>query len=184
MNISSIASIRAIGYPCISCADSKGAVNQLTQQIAIQYSEQGIRANSILPGLMHTSQIEHYVRSGYGDNVDQMIQQRREMADRINNAAECWVKAHAGASKEAASRRAASWMWSMIGSRVRQQISQISQRCEPSVPEASNQLMSPWLGVLDAIGESERLLEANVNLSIVCDHLAMAMNRSLAPVAT
>lgn len=108
----------------------------------------------------------------------------REMADRINNAAECWVKAHAGASKEAASRRAASWMWSMIGSRVRQQISQISQRCEPSVPEASNQLMSPWLGVLDAIGESERLLEANVNLSIVCDHLAMAMNRSLAPVAT
>ena len=79
VNISSIASIRTISYPCISYAACKGAVNQLTQQIAIQYADQGIRANSILPGLMHTPQIEHYVPSGYGGDVDQMIRRRCEM---------------------------------------------------------------------------------------------------------
>ena len=79
VNISSIASLRFIGYPCVSYSASKGAVNQLTQNIAIQYAEQGIRANCVLPGLMHTPQIEHYIRAGYGGNLDDMIEQRNQL---------------------------------------------------------------------------------------------------------
>ena len=79
VNISSIASIRAIGYPCISYASTKGAVNQLTQQIAMEYAAQGVRANCILPGLMHTPQIEHYVTSGYGGDKEEMIRKRHDL---------------------------------------------------------------------------------------------------------
>ncbi|GJE60466.1 SDR family NAD(P)-dependent oxidoreductase [Methylobacterium trifolii] len=76
VNISSIASIRYTGYPCASYAASKAAVNQLTQNIAIQYADKGIRANCVLPGLMDTPQIRHYVQSGYGNDPDAMIKTR------------------------------------------------------------------------------------------------------------
>ena len=79
VNISSIASLRSIGYPCVSYSASKGAVNQLTQNIAIQYADQGIRANCVLPGLMHTPQIEHYIRDGYGGDLEEMIRRRNEL---------------------------------------------------------------------------------------------------------
>jgi NAD(P)-dependent dehydrogenase (short-subunit alcohol dehydrogenase family) len=79
VNISSIAGIRYIGYPCVSYSASKGAVNQLTQNIALQYAAQGVRANCVLPGLIHTPLIERYITEGYGGDIDQMVQQRNAM---------------------------------------------------------------------------------------------------------
>ena len=57
VNISSIAAIRYTGFPAISYHASKGAVNQLTQSIALQYAPKNIRANCILPGFMNTPMI-------------------------------------------------------------------------------------------------------------------------------
>jgi len=54
VNISSVASMRYTGYPSAAYNASKGAVNQLTQNIALQYADRGIRANCVVPGLMHT----------------------------------------------------------------------------------------------------------------------------------
>ena len=54
VNISSIAGIRYTGYPSVSYNASKGAINQFTQNIAMQYAQKGIRANCVLPGLMNT----------------------------------------------------------------------------------------------------------------------------------
>jgi len=77
VNISSIASIRYTGYPSASYNASKGAVNQLTQNIAMQYAAKGIRANCVLPGLMHTPMINASVARGYGDyEVEEMIRVR------------------------------------------------------------------------------------------------------------
>lgn len=94
INISSIASIRAIGYPCVSYAATKGAVNQLTQQIAMEYAGRGIRANCILPGLMHTPQIEHYVTSGYGGDKEEMLRRRNELVP-LNRTGTAWDVAYA-----------------------------------------------------------------------------------------
>jgi len=58
VNVSSIASIRALGISYIAYNASKGAVNALTMAIASQYAEKGIRCNAILPGLMHTPMID------------------------------------------------------------------------------------------------------------------------------
>jgi NAD(P)-dependent dehydrogenase (short-subunit alcohol dehydrogenase family) len=76
VNISSIASLRFTGYPSASYNASKGAINQLTQNIAIQYADKGIRANCVLPGLMDTPQIRAYVTGGYGGSEDEMIRKR------------------------------------------------------------------------------------------------------------
>ncbi|MBM3510066.1 MAG: SDR family oxidoreductase [Alphaproteobacteria bacterium] len=56
VNVSSIAGIRA-GRASIAYNASKGAVNQLTRNIAIEYAAKGIRANAVLPGLMDTPMI-------------------------------------------------------------------------------------------------------------------------------
>ena len=75
VNISSISSIRYTGYPSVSYNASKGAVNQLTQSIALQYADRGIRANCVLPGLMHTPMIERYITGAYGSR-EEMIRRR------------------------------------------------------------------------------------------------------------
>jgi len=77
VNISSVASMRYTGYPSAAYNASKGAVNQLTQNIALQYADRGIRANCVVPGLMHTPMIGASVASGYGlDEVEEMIKVR------------------------------------------------------------------------------------------------------------
>ena len=79
--ISSIAGERYLGYPSLSYSASKGAVNQVIQNIAVQYANKNIRANCVLPGLMDTPQIRYYVKSGYSasSNEKVMIKKRRSM---------------------------------------------------------------------------------------------------------
>lgn len=79
VNISSIAAQRYIGYPSASYSTSKGAIVQLTQNVAIQYAAKGVRANCVLPGLMDTPQIRAYVTSGYGGDAEEMIAKRNAL---------------------------------------------------------------------------------------------------------
>ena len=58
INVSSIAALRFLGYPSASYNASKGAINQLTQNIAVQFAEKGIRANcASFPGMLNTPMI-------------------------------------------------------------------------------------------------------------------------------
>src|SRR6185295_1272067 len=77
VNISSIASIRYTGYPSVAYNASKGAVNQRTQNIAVQYASKGVRANCVLPGLMNTPMIFDPLKTAYGPNgPEEMVRQR------------------------------------------------------------------------------------------------------------
>lgn len=77
VNISSVAAIRFTGYPSASYNASKGAINQLTQNIAVQYADKGIRANCVLPGLMNTPMIVEPLKRFYSEgDVEKMIQIR------------------------------------------------------------------------------------------------------------
>jgi NAD(P)-dependent dehydrogenase (short-subunit alcohol dehydrogenase family) len=75
INISSVAGIRYLGVPYVAYAASKAAVNQLTRSIALQYADQGIRANAILPGLMNTPMIVEPFKHLYG-SVEEMVKAR------------------------------------------------------------------------------------------------------------
>jgi NAD(P)-dependent dehydrogenase (short-subunit alcohol dehydrogenase family) len=56
---------------------SKGAVNQLTQNIAVQYAAKGIRANCVLPGLMNTPMIREPLQNAYAPGgVEAMVRER------------------------------------------------------------------------------------------------------------
>lgn len=75
INISSIAAIRYTGYPYISYYASKAAVNHFTRALAVEYADRGIRANTIMPGLMDTPHIYQRI-SGYHGSAAEMRAQR------------------------------------------------------------------------------------------------------------
>lgn len=79
VNIASIAGIRDIGVPYVCYNTTKGAVLPFTRSIALQHAQQGIRANSILPGLMNTPMIVEPLKETYGGSVDAMVEKRNRL---------------------------------------------------------------------------------------------------------
>ncbi|MGH3434880.1 MAG: SDR family NAD(P)-dependent oxidoreductase [Sciscionella sp.] len=67
VNVSSIASIRDVGYVYPSYNAAKAAVNQLTVSLALQYASAGVRANAILPGLIDTPMARQQVVAEQAD---------------------------------------------------------------------------------------------------------------------
>jgi NAD(P)-dependent dehydrogenase (short-subunit alcohol dehydrogenase family) len=104
VNISSVASIRYAGYPSAVYNASKGALNQLTQNVAVQYAPKGIRANCVLPGLMNTPMIREPLKTAYGSGgVEEMIRKRDEQVP-LGKMGDAWDVAYAAlflASEEA-----------------------------------------------------------------------------------
>jgi len=95
VNTSSVASIRYTGYPSAAYNASKGAMNQLTQNIAVQYASKGIRANCVLPGLMNTPMIREPLKDSYGaGGVDEMIR-RRDAQVPMGRMGDAWDVAYA-----------------------------------------------------------------------------------------
>lgn len=54
INISSVSSIRHLGTPTAVYSAAKGALNELTKNIAVEYARKQIRANCVLPGYIDT----------------------------------------------------------------------------------------------------------------------------------
>jgi NAD(P)-dependent dehydrogenase (short-subunit alcohol dehydrogenase family) len=60
-------------------ASTKAAVIQLTRVVALQYAGKGIRANSILPGLMNTPMVHaSELLAAYGGRTEELVQRRDE----------------------------------------------------------------------------------------------------------
>jgi NAD(P)-dependent dehydrogenase (short-subunit alcohol dehydrogenase family) len=79
VNISSLAGIRWTGYNYSSYYASKAAVINFTRGVAIEYAARGIRANTILPGLMDTPHIYQQISRYYG-TVDEMVAARNKIS--------------------------------------------------------------------------------------------------------
>ncbi|MGQ9507951.1 MAG: SDR family NAD(P)-dependent oxidoreductase [Thermodesulfobacteriota bacterium] len=79
INISSIAAIRYTGVPYVTYYTTKAGILGFTQCIALQYAQKNIRANCILPGLMHTPFIVEPLKEIYGGgDVEKMIEVRNK----------------------------------------------------------------------------------------------------------
>jgi NAD(P)-dependent dehydrogenase (short-subunit alcohol dehydrogenase family) len=95
VNVSSIASIRYTGYASAAYNASKGAVNQLTQNIAVQYAPKGIRANCVLPGLINTPMIREPLKNEYGTGgVEEMVRKRNSLVP-LGKMGDAWDVAYA-----------------------------------------------------------------------------------------
>ncbi len=93
VNLSSIASFYALGYPCVSYSASKGAINAMTRNIATQYAKHGVRCNAILPGLMDTPLVRASVADAY-DDPDSIVEQRNAVCP-MGFMGDAWDVAHA-----------------------------------------------------------------------------------------
>lgn len=94
VNISSRAAVRFQPYPMLAYSASKGGVNSLTQSIAMQYSHQGIRANAIMPGLIHTPMAIEGVSAGLGIEKEDLIR-LRDAAVPMGHMGDAWDVAYA-----------------------------------------------------------------------------------------
>jgi len=66
VNISSIVGIRHAGFHTMAYSASKGAVNQFTQNVAVELAPKGIRLNCVAPGLMDTPFIHREINGEPG----------------------------------------------------------------------------------------------------------------------
>ena len=89
----SVASIRCGDVTYVSYSATKGAVNQLTQSVALQYAKKNIRVNCILPGLMNTPMIVEPLKDFYGD-IEKMIETRNRMCP-MGKMGDAWDVAYA-----------------------------------------------------------------------------------------
>ena len=95
VNISSVAGIRWLGVPYVSYSATKGAVNQLTQSIALQYARKKIRANAILPGFMETPMVAHSLAETYAEgDIEKMVEIRNQLCP-TGEMGDAWDVAHA-----------------------------------------------------------------------------------------
>lgn len=104
INISSIAAIRYTGIPYITYYTTKAGILGFTQSIALQYAAKNIRANTILPGLMHTPMFVEPLKQVYaGGDVEKMFEIRNNQCP-TGKMGDAWDVAHAAlflASNEA-----------------------------------------------------------------------------------
>ncbi len=92
-NISSLASIRYVGYPYFAYYATKAAVNQASVALALQYASKGIRVNAILPGLMDTPLIYQQISGQYDDAASMVA--ARNAACPMGRMGTGWDVAHA-----------------------------------------------------------------------------------------
>ncbi len=74
INIASVAGMVAVDQR-FPYGASKGAVISMTRSIAIDFVNQGIRANAICPGTVHTPFVEGYLERHFPDTKDEVRRQ-------------------------------------------------------------------------------------------------------------
>ena len=80
VTISSVAGIRYLGYPHLAYSVTKAALIQFTRMIAQEYAADGIRANTVVPGLIDTPRIQKNVSSAFSkdNNADEVRNKRNQ----------------------------------------------------------------------------------------------------------
>ena len=79
ITVSSVGGMRYMGYDYPAYAASKAGLIELTKVIGAQYASEGIRANSIAPGLIETPLIHNSISDHY-DSVEDMLSARHALS--------------------------------------------------------------------------------------------------------
>ena len=80
IGVSSVAGMRYLGYPHLAYSVTKAAVIHFIKMLAQQYAGQGIRANTIVPGLIDTPRIQKNVSKVFDSGGD--MEKTRAARDR------------------------------------------------------------------------------------------------------
>lgn len=95
VNIGSVAGIRHLGVPYVAYSTTKGAVLAFTRSVALQYAAKGIRANTILPGLMDTPMVEAALPGAYAQGDAARMKALRHAQCPMGRMGDAWDVARA-----------------------------------------------------------------------------------------
>ncbi len=98
VNIASVAGLRndfTSGRSHVGYSASKAGVIQLSRSVAGTYAKQGIRVNTVVPGLMHTPLVEYRLARTVGGNDPQKLIDARNAAVPMGHMGDAWDVAHA-----------------------------------------------------------------------------------------
>jgi NAD(P)-dependent dehydrogenase (short-subunit alcohol dehydrogenase family) len=98
VNIASVAGMRndfLSGRSHVGYSASKAGVIQLSRSVAGTYAKQGIRVNTVVPGLMHTPLVEYRLARTVGGNDAQKLIDARNAAVPMGHMGDAWDVAHA-----------------------------------------------------------------------------------------
>lgn len=93
VNISSIAAIAAANI--LAYKTSKAGLNALTHTIAMRYAKKGVRANTIMPGLMKTPMAIETIAKAMGISKEDLIEQRNKTVPLKGGMGDAWDTANA-----------------------------------------------------------------------------------------
>ncbi len=98
VNIASVAGMRndfLTGRSHVGYSAAKAAVIQLSRSVAGTYAKQGIRVNTVVPGLMHTPLVAYRLAQSVGGNDPQKLIDARNAAVPMGHMGDSWDVAHA-----------------------------------------------------------------------------------------
>ncbi|MCE9591269.1 MAG: hypothetical protein K8S99_12170 [Planctomycetes bacterium] len=101
------------------------------------------------------------------------------MGAMMDEFAKSWVDRHEKASKDAANKLGASLMWAVITHYARRKMQTLAAKVKPDDPVAAESSLEPWAGVIDAVNDAEREIDANVQMSLASDHLVSRLFRGM-----
>ncbi|HYZ64993.1 MAG TPA: SDR family NAD(P)-dependent oxidoreductase [Acetobacteraceae bacterium] len=96
VNIASVAGLRILaGRSHVAYTASKAGVIAFSKSVAITYAKQGIRCNTVVPGLMHTPLVEHRLTRQLGANDAAALIAKRHAQVPMGHMGDAWDVAHA-----------------------------------------------------------------------------------------
>lgn len=95
VNVASIAGMTYYGSDLIAYRASKAGLVQFTRGVAMQYIKRGIRANTVIPGLMYTPLVAHRIAGQYhGGDLEKTVARRNAMCP-MGHMGDAWDVAYA-----------------------------------------------------------------------------------------
>lgn len=77
VTVSSVAGMRYLGYPHLAYSVTKAALIHFTRMLAQEYAAQGLRANTVVPGLIDTPRVQKNVSRAFSESGDASEVQRK-----------------------------------------------------------------------------------------------------------
>lgn len=95
LTTSSVAALRYVGFPHMAYSVTKAAALHFTRMVAAQYAADGIRAVTIVPGLMDTPRIRLTVARAFPDMAFEELRTKRDQQVPMGTMGDGWDIAHA-----------------------------------------------------------------------------------------
>ncbi len=95
VNLASIAALRFFGPDCVAYAAAKAGLIKMSQVTAVKYAREGVRVNTVVPGLMNTPLVtERLVKERSPDDAEGLIAARNAQVP-MGQMGDAWDAAYA-----------------------------------------------------------------------------------------